>query len=146
MFTAARMVAALCMTVLAWLGVDYVTGLVPDKESFGPLPYVAMAIGFLCGWIIIGPRAGRGGAAAISHGLTGVVAAIFWVMLAVSVDEMVDLAMRHRYNGALDAFGAIFEIAVDEGKILLDTGFFMMMAIGAIVVGILPEIASRHWR
>ncbi|MBU2962138.1 TrgA family protein [Citreicella sp. C3M06] len=146
MFTAARMIAALCLAGLAWLGSDYVMGLMPEREHFGMFPYINTLIGFLCGWIIVGPRAGRGTAAAISHGFTGVVAALIWVLLLHSTVEMVDLAMKHRYGGALDAFAAIFEIAVEYGALLLNTGFIMLMVIGAVVTGFLPEIASRHWR
>lgn len=146
MFTAARLIAALCLAILAWLASDYVMGLMPERENFGMFAYANTVIGFLCGWVIVGPRAGRGGAAAISHGVTGVVAAILWALFLHATNEMVDLAMRHRYDGALDAFAAIFEIAVEYGALLLDTGFIMLMVIGAVVVGVLPEIASRHWR
>lgn len=73
-------------------------------------------------------------------------AALIWVLLLHSTVEMVDLAMKHRYSGALDAFAAIFEIAVEYGALLLNTGFIMLMAIGAAATGLLPEIASRHWR
>lgn len=146
MFTAARLIAALCLAFLAWMGSDYVMLLMPEREHFGIFPHINTVIGFLCGWVIVGPRAGRGVAAGISHGVTGVVAALLWVLLVHATAEMIDLAMKHRYDGALDAFAAIFEIAVEYAAMLLDTGFIMLMAIGAVVIGLLPEIASRHWR
>ncbi|EIE52255.1 tellurium resistance protein [Salipiger aestuarii] len=146
MFTAARLIAALCLAILAWLGADYVMRLMPERDHFGMFAYTSVVIGFLCGWIIVGPRAGRGSAAAISHGVTGVVVAILWALFLHATNEMVDLAMRHRYDGALEAFAAIFEIAVEYGTLLLDTGFMMLMVIGALVTGLLPELASRHWR
>ncbi len=146
MFTAARLIAALCLAILAWLGSAEVMRLMPERHNFGVFSQVNAMIGFLCGWVIVGPRAGRGGAAAISHGVTGVVAAILWALLVHATAEMTDLAMRHRYGGPLEAFAAIFEIAVEYAAMLADTGFVMLMAIGAVLVGLVPEFASRHWR
>lgn len=54
------MIAALCLAGLAWLGSDYVMGLMPEREHFGMFPYINTLIGFLCGWIIVGR--GPGGA------------------------------------------------------------------------------------
>ncbi|MBN9886618.1 TrgA family protein [Salipiger abyssi] len=146
MFTAARLVAALCMLVLAYFGSQYIKTLPEETTDFGIFTQVNCVIGFLCGWIIVGPRAGRGMASAVSHGITGVVALILWGLFVQSANEMVRLAMRHRYHSAMEAFAAIFEIGIDFGQILLDSGFFTMMLAGAIVTGLLSETASRHWR
>ncbi|APX25070.1 MULTISPECIES: TrgA family protein [Salipiger] len=146
MFTAARLIAALCLAAVGYLGSVYVHKLMPDIQDFGILDYVNAAIGFLCGWIIVGPRAGRGMSAALSHGITGTVALVFWALMVQAANEMVHLALRHRYSSAMDAFAAIFEIAAEYGALLLDTGFFLLMVLGAVVTGILSESASRRWR
>ncbi|APZ54464.1 TrgA family protein [Salipiger abyssi] len=146
MFTAARLVAALCMLVLAYFGSQYIKTLPEESIDFGIFTPVNCVIGFLCGWIIVGPRAGRGTASAVSHGITGVAAMILWGLLVQSVNEMVRLAMRHRYDDPMEAFAAIFEIGIEFSYMLLDTGFFTMMLAGAIVTGLLSETASRNWR
>ncbi|WP_417721714.1 TrgA family protein [Salipiger sp.] len=146
MFTAARLVAALCMAGLGWLGSDYVRTLMPESTAFGYFNFVNLAVGFFCGWIIIGPRAGRGMSSAISHGITGTVAMIFWALFLQSANEMTRLAMRHRYDGPVEALGAIFEIGVGYGSMLVNGGFILLMIAGALTTGILSEITSRHWR
>lgn len=146
MFTAARLIAALCLAGLGYLGSEYVKVLVDESKSYGFFTYYNTAIGFFCGWIIVGPRAGRGMASAISHGVTGTAALVFWALLLQAVNEMVDEAMSHKYHGPMEAFAAIFELMVEFGATLLDTGFIMMLVIGALVAGCLSEIASRYWR
>ena len=146
MFTAARLVAALCLAALGFFGSEYIMQIMPESTNFGNFLYVNIVIGFFCGWMIAGPRAGRGMSAAISHGITATVSLILWALLVQSVNEMVKLAMRHRYDGPVEAFGAIFEIGIDFGGNLLDTGFIMLMVIGALVTGILSETASKYWR
>ena len=146
MFTAARLIAALCLAVFGYLGSEYVKTLMPQSTTFGIFTYVNTVLGFLCGWIIVGPRAGRGTAAAVSHGITGAVALILWALLGQAANEMVRLALRHRYHSLLEALAAVFEIAVEFGAVLLDPGFFLLMAVGAVVTGLLSETAARHWR
>ena len=63
-----------------------------------------------------------------------------------SLKQMWDLALRRRYDGAMEAAAGVFEIAIDYGERLLNTGFFMMLIIGALVTAVLSETASRHWR
>ena len=146
MLTAARLIAALCMAGAAYVASEYAKGLYDEIQSFGAFSYINTAIGFLCGWIIVGPRAGRGMSAAISHGITGSAALVFWCVMLYSLKQMWDLALRQRYDGALEAAAGVFEIALDYGEHLLDTGFFMLLIIGALVTAVLSETASRHWR
>ena len=146
MFTAARLVAALCLMVLGWIGSDYVQQIWPQDMYFGNFNYINAAIGFLCGWIIVGPRAGRGFSPALSHGITGAVSLIFWALLLQSIRQMVHLALRHRYDSAMEAFAAIFQIAIDYAANLADPGFVILMVVGAGITAILTETASRHWR
>lgn len=146
MFTAARLVAALCLAGLGWFASEYVRMLMPDVTNFGYFNYVNLAVGFLCGWIIVGPRAGRGMSSAISHGITGTVALIFWGLFVQSSNEMFRLAMRHRYDGPVEALAAIFEIGVEYGSLLVDTGFIFLAIAGALVTGILSEVAAKYWR
>jgi hypothetical protein len=146
MFTAARLIAALCMAALGYIGSQYVHRLLPDILNFGILDYVNAGLGFLCGWLIVGPRAGRGMSAAISHGITGTAALIFWGLFVQSLNEMVHLSLRHRYHGAMEAAAAVFEIMVDYGALLLDPGFILLAVVGAVVTGFLTEVAARNWR
>ncbi|MBY6005938.1 TrgA family protein [Salipiger bermudensis] len=146
MFTAARLIAALCMAGMAYVASEYIKLLFDEIQRFGNFNYINAAVGFLCGWIIVGPRAGRGMAAAISHCITATVMLVFWCLLVYSLVDMWELAMRHRYSGPMDAVNGVFEIALEYGAYLLDTGLAFLLAIGALVTAVFSEIASRHWR
>ncbi|HBM59885.1 TrgA family protein [Salipiger marinus] len=146
MTTAARLIAALCLAALGYLGSEEVKTLMPEGTGFGYFTWVTMGLGWLCGWLILGPRAGRGVASTQSHALTATAALVLLALLVQATNEMVRLAMRHRYDGPMEAFSAIFEIALEFGGHLLDAEFFLLMLGGAVVTGLLVELAARHWR
>ena len=69
-----------------------------------------MAIGFLPGWFYTGPLSTTRLADAISFGLTGAAILTFVALFAQSANEMTRLAMRHRYDGPIEAIAAVFQI------------------------------------
>ncbi|EPX78458.1 TrgA family protein [Salipiger mucosus] len=146
MWTAARLVTALCLAVLGYLASEVVRGLWTETTQFGWFNWVNTVIGFFCGWFIVGPRLGNGMGPGISLGATGAAALVFWGLFVQSVNEMVRLAMRHRFDGPVEAFSAIFDLGTEYGAVLLDGGFFILMIVGAIITGVLGEIAARNWR
>ncbi|NOD29763.1 TrgA family protein [Ruegeria atlantica] len=144
--TASRLVAAVCLVVLAFL----VSGMVIDNgeegKDYGYFTYVNMALGAICGWKIMGKRAGRGWTAGINNGLTGVASLLFWALFVQGCYRMFDLAMRNRYGGPFEAVMAIFSIGIDYGKQLIYPEILVALAIGAVVAGLATEQASRKWR
>ncbi|NOE26169.1 TrgA family protein [Ruegeria sp. HKCCD6157] len=144
--TASRLVAAVCLVVLAFL----VSGMVIDNgeegKDYGYFTYVNMALGAICGWKIMGKRAGRGWTAGINNGLTGVASLVFWALFVQGCYRMFDLAMRNRYGGPFEAVMAIFSIGIDYGKQLIYPEILVALAIGAVVAGLATEQASRKWR
>ena len=76
--TAARLVAAMSLALLAFIVSGQIMPLMPDGTDFGYFTYINMALGVLTGWIIMGKRVGRGTTAAINNGITGAVALLFW--------------------------------------------------------------------
>ncbi len=144
--TAAKMVAALCLAALGYAASEMIKTLLPASTDFGIFSLVNAVLGFLCGWIIVGTRAGRGFSAAISNGFTGMVALVFWGLFIQAANEMTRLAMRHRYDGPVEALAAVFEIMVDYGKDMLNPGLLLLLLVGSIVVGLISELAGKHWR
>jgi len=63
--TAARLMAALCLAVVGYVVSDMVVPLMPENTDFGRFHYVNAVLGALVGWLIMGPRGGRGPTAAI---------------------------------------------------------------------------------
>jgi len=144
--TASRLVAAVCLVVVAFL----VSGMIIDNgeegKDYGYFTYVNMLLGWICGWKIMGKRAGRGWTAGINNGLTGVAALVFWGLFVQGVYEMFRLAMRHRYDGPFEAVLAIFQLGVDYGRQLLSSEIILTLLIGAVLAGLATEQASRKWR
>lgn len=144
--TAARLVAALSLAVLAFVVSGQVMPLMPEGTDFGYFTWVNIGLGLICGWIVMGKRAGRGPVAAINNGLTGVAALVFWALFVQGCNEMVRLALRHRYDGPFEAVFAILEIGLDYGKLLLAPNILVTLLIGAVLAGLLAELAARRWR
>jgi len=143
---AARLVAALSLALIAFIVSGQIMPLMPEGTNFGWFTYVNMALGILCGWIVMGKRAGRGITPAINNGLTGVAALVFWGLFVQGVYEMVRLAMRNRYDGPFEALAAIFEIGLDYGTTILVPTVVLTLLAGAVLAGLATEFAWRNWR
>lgn len=144
--TAARLVAAICLALLAFVVSEQVKPRMPEGTDFGYFNYVNMGLGLLCGWFIMGTRAGRGMSAGITNGLTGVAALVFWALFVQGSYEMFRLAMRNRYGGPFEALLAIFEKGVEFGAVLLAANIIWTLLAGAVISGLMTEIAWRRWR
>lgn len=144
--TAARLVAALCLVVIAFIVSGQVMPLMPEGTDFGYFTYVNMALGAICGWVVMGKRAGRGTTAAINNGLTGVAAMVFWALFVQGCYEMFRLAMRNRFDGPFEAVFAIFEIGLDYGSVLLAPHIIATLVIGGVLAGFATDVAWRRWR
>ncbi|MEB8388501.1 TrgA family protein [Rhodobacteraceae bacterium KMM 6894] len=143
--TAARLVAALSLGGLAWLASDMVRPLMPPETAFGWFNYVNLALGLLCGWFIMGSRAGRGYTEAFGNGLTGVLALIFWAFFAQSFNLMLKQALDKKFEGPVEAIVAIFDNALDYAQFLGDAMLIGTLLGGGIICGFLAEFAARRW-
>ena len=144
--TAARLVAAICLAVVAVIISRMVMPLMPESTDFGYFTQVNILIGFLSGWVVMGKRAGRGTTAAINNGITGVVVMVFWGLFVHSTDEMVKLAMRNRYDGPFEAIIAVLYIGLDFAKMIFTGEVILTLLIGGVASGLATEYASRKWR
>ena len=146
---AARLVAAISLAIAAFL----LSGLVMEiyerevaETNFGYFVWVNVVIGAFVGWTSMGKRAGRGISAAITNGITGVFLFILYGLFVQAANEMTRLAMKNRFDTALDAIAAIFQIMAEWGLMLLDAPLLITAAVSAFVCGILTEYAWRTWR
>lgn len=144
--TASRLVAALCLLVVAFLVSSMVINNGEEGKDYGYFTYVNIALGVVCGWVIMGKRAGRGWTAGVNNGLTGVAALVFWGLFVQGTYEMFSQAMRHRFGGPFEALLAIFKLGVEYGEQLIVPEILWTLAIGAVISGVLTEIAFRRWR
>ncbi|MEM6657968.1 MAG: TrgA family protein [Pseudomonadota bacterium] len=144
--SASRLVASVCLVILAFIVSSQIIANGEEGKDYGYFTAVNMLLGWVCGWKIMGKRAGRGWTAGINNGLTGVASLVFWALFAQGCYEMFRLAMRHRYDGPFEAVIAIFKIGIDYGRLLIVPEILITLAVGAVVTGVATEIASRRWR
>ncbi|NVO55003.1 TrgA family protein [Rhodobacteraceae bacterium B1Z28] len=144
--SASRLVAAVCLMVVAFLVSSMIIENGDEGKDYGYFTLVNIALGWVCGWMIMGKRAGKGWTAGVNNGLTGVASLVFWGLFVQGCYEMFRLAMRNRYDGPFQALKAIFEIGVDYGRLLLVPEILVTLAVGAVVAGLATEEASRRWR
>lgn len=144
--TASRLIAALCLIVVAFLVSSMIIENGDEGKDYGYFTVVNMLLGAVCGWKVMGKRAGRGWTAGINNGLTGVAALVFWGLFVQGCYEMFRLAMRNRYDGPFEAVLAIFQIGVEFGKQLLSPEIIVTLLAGSVVAGVATEIAHRKWR
>ena len=144
--TAARLFAAICLAVLGYVVSEVIKSVMPESTVFGIFSYVNTVIGALCGWYIVGSRAGRGTAAGISNGFTGMVSMVMIGLAVQAINEMVRLANRHRYDGPMEAFASVFELAIEYGSIMVEVSVILTLVVGAVVTGLVTEFAARNYR
>jgi len=144
--SASRLVAAICLVVIAFLVSSMIIENGEEGKDYGYFTIVNIALGWICGWKIMGKRAGRGWTAGVNNGLTGVASLVFWALFVQGCYEMFRLAMRHRYDGPFEALLAIFKIGLDYGQLLLVPEILVTLVVGAVAAGLATEEASRRWR
>ena len=144
--TAARLVAAICLAVTAYLVSRMIIPLMPESTDFGYFVPLNIALGLVVGWIAMGWRAGRGVVAGINNGLTGVAVLVFWGLAVQAAYEMFRLAMRNRYDGPFDAIVAIFRIGAEYALMIGTVEIVVFLVVAAVVSGLLTEVAGRMWR
>ncbi|MFP4043632.1 MAG: TrgA family protein [Rhodosalinus sp.] len=147
--TAARLVAAIVLAAVGWFASELVKPLIEaqtGRTEFGGLSLINLVLGALCGWIVIGKRAGRGYSAAIGNGLTGGAALVFWALFVQAVREMVDRSLARRYDGPVEAIAGVFELIVEYGAFLVNTQMLVTLVAGSILGGVASEFAARRWR
>ncbi|QYX57954.1 TrgA family protein [Roseovarius sp. SCSIO 43702] len=143
--TAARLVAALCLAAIGWIGSDLIRPLMPPETNFGWFNYVNAGLGLVCGWWIIGNRLGTGYTDAISTGLTGVGGLVFWALFAQSFYLMIMQALDRKYKGPVEGIMGMIDNALDYGQYLLNWPLAILLVGGGIVTGLLAEWFHRRW-
>ena len=144
--TGARLTAAICLALLAFIISGQVMPLMPEGTDFGYFTPLNMGLGLVVGWVVMGKRAGRGTVPAINNGIGGVAVMLFWALFIQGGYEMFDLAMRNRYDGPFEALGAIFVIGFDYATVIFVPNIIITVLVGAVASGLITESASRRWR
>lgn len=143
--TAGKLVAAMGLGALGWIGSELFRPLMDPTTNFGWFNYVNVALGMLCGWRVAGRRLGHGYATGISAGLTGMAAMVVWAVFVQSLYAMLNLALDGRIAGVMTGLKKIFDLAAEYTLVMLDGTLIGVLLAGGFVVGAVAEAAERRW-
>ena len=148
----ARLVAALLMAVVGWMGAEAVVIFaLPDWVSPGRLHWIAAGLGLIVGWRILGRVAsgpiGKGDRLMV--GMTGGLGAVLVVVLGTivvhAVLETYDDAVRLAFSGPGDALAGMAQVVVDDVVLLMEPRALAVILGGGAIAGLAAGIAGRIW-
>lgn len=143
--TIPKLVAAISLSVLAYVVSKMVMGLMPESRDFGIFLPLNMGIGFVTGWFYTGPLSTTRLADALSFGFTGAAILTFVALFAQSFNEMTRRSIGRRYGGPFEAIVDVFQIGVVYGQKAFTLEVLVTLAVGGFIAGLLSYLASRRW-
>jgi len=143
--TMGRLIGAVLFGALAWYTTLLIIPLFPEGTNLGLFQEVNTFFGLFAGWTVAGPRAGKGYSAAISYGLTSLVAMVVLALFFNSGVVMLEQSLRKRYDGAGDAITAVFEMFVEHGAMLATPEIMTTLLVGAIGGGLITEFFGSRF-
>jgi hypothetical protein len=143
--TAAKLVAAVVFAIVGWIAANVFVPVLGEGIDVGAFRELVGALGLVVGWRVMGRSAGQGYQRAIGTGLKTVIVLVFFTLLLFSTYEMVQLSMKMRYEGPMDAVLDVFSLMLEQGLKMLVPGVILVLAVGGVIGGILTEKASKRW-
>jgi hypothetical protein len=147
--TAARLIAAIFLGLTGLVLAFQMRGAAISADNLvlpNFIEITAVFIGLTTGWLVVGPRSGRGWQFAASTGITGGIVLVVGLFLSIGTHEMLRRTLRNQYDTAIEALLAIFDIALKDLFALSTPGVLLPLIAGAIMTGFASEVASRNWK
>ncbi len=144
--TGAKAMAAISFAVVGWLIANAYVPNMPQAQSVGRFRELTGLIGAIVGWRVMGPSVGKSYLQAIGSGWKTVIVLVFFALLLFGIYEMLQLSVKMRYDGPLEAIVDVFRRMMDRSQALMSASVVAVMVIGGGVAGILTENANRRWR
>lgn len=143
MTTSNKLIAAICLAFIGGLVAEFVKPQMPEGSDPGQMTLISAVIGIVVGWRVMGKRASKSGA--LELGAVGVASLVFWGLIMFGLIEMLDLAMRRRFDEPVEALEKVVEIAVEYALYLAHPNVLITLAVGVFVSGFATTFAARRW-
>jgi hypothetical protein len=143
--TAGRLAAALAFFIYGWYIGILATPFFPEANPPNSFLPVCVVVALLCGWIIVGSRAGNGYLAAIGNGLTGAFAFTVWIMFLLSFYNMIRRALRNLYDGPMEAVVDVFNLMLEMGLDFFDVNLVLSILVGGILCAFVSEYFAKRY-
>jgi hypothetical protein len=145
--TAAKLFAAIAFALVSAITAHFYVLSLPESRPVGTLYAVSIAVGVICGWMVMGPAAkrARGRVDAMGSGVRTALTILVVVVLIFACADMLDRAMKGRYKTPLDALLGVFEQALVLLPSLARPDIIGTMLLGGLLGGALSYGAGRRW-
>jgi len=143
--TMGRLIGAILFGALAWYTTLLIVPLFPERTPLGLFQEVNTVFGLIAGWTVAGPRAGTGYTAAVSYGLTTLVAMVVMALFFNSSVVMVEQSLRKRYDGPGEAITDVFEMFIEHGTMMMTPEIIVTLLVGSIGAGLLTEVFGSRF-
>ena len=143
--TAPRLIAAVCLALLAWYTSGLIMPLMPEGTQFGLFSIVNAGLGALAGWQVVGTRVGFGYRPAMGAGLTGTLTFVIWGLVVHSIVIMIENSLDRRYKGPTEAVIDVFNLGLEARAYNGSANVIMTLVVGGLIAGIIAEWSSRRW-
>ena len=144
--TGAKLSAAVAFAIVGWLAALTYIPQLPQGTSTGYFPEIMAGLGFVLGWLTLGPHMGRGYSEALSLGLRTSLLVVFWGLLGFSIYFMVLRSTKMIYDNAGAAVLDVPMLMLQYGKLMGSVNLIAILAVGGALGGIAAEFVSRRWR
>lgn len=144
--TAAKLFAALAFAAVGWMAAEAFRPLMTEQAQWSRFVPISAALGLICGWRVMGPRAGRGWVSAMGIGLSTSAVLLAVALFVLSFHTMILRALNRRYDGILEALLGVFAVMLEYAVLMVDLRFLAVLVLGGIAGGLASEAAGRLWR
>ena len=143
--TAGRLAAAVFFGLFSWYLAGISIAYFPERNAPSYLIPLSAVLGILIGWRVCGSRAGKGYKDSVATGLTTAFVLTFWILYIMGFLKMMQAAMRHSYDGAIDALMGSFSQAFEIGALFFNVHMIGTVIIGSIVCAMCVEYFAKRY-
>ncbi len=142
--TAARLTAALAFAVLGYFTYTLMLPSFGDDVVPSYLLPLCLAAGLWCGWVLCGDKSFsvRSG---LGTGLTALIAMIVIILFIMSFVEMIQLSMRRRYDGPMEAIIDIFAIMFENFQMFATPELGLTLFGGGLLAGFVTGVMGKRF-
>lgn len=144
--TTAKLFGSLGLAATGFFNAELMLPYLPPGTQVDGLALVSTSFGLLLGWRVIGMNPGKGLGRALERGLRSGFYLIVASTLFLGMMQMLQQALRSRYDGPLSAVTDILTQGVLLGIDVLQLDVIAVLFCGGMLSAILAEWAWKRWQ
>lgn len=118
----------------------------PEGYDFGLFSTICGLIGIVVGWLAMARMTGEKTSSSVTLGLRASALLVFWGTLVFALREMIVRSVDRRYDTVQEALEGTFEIMIEYGTLLVQSGTTLTVLIaGGVLGGMFTKWAAVRW-